>query len=1078
MEFEMTMAGHAPNPAVRNPQQSERRLAVACPSGRTWQAVPRLLALLLATSLFWGCSDDTGGAEASGSDAGWDTAGPPREDAGAGADAQADATPMDADTVEPLDSGNLDIALPETDADASAAEGDAATDAAVDAGPVELRIAGLDPSRGPVEGGTGFALRGTGLSAQSVVYFGSQQARATFVEGVVVGEVPAGTGPGPVNVKVLDPTLGQATLVDGYTYTTRLELVSVSPVRLPVDGNVEVSVYGHGFTSGTRVSFGGTTGLRHTLVDATHLRVLAPPHGAGSVEVRATTPDATASLEGAVTYYETVRIDRVRAASGPTQGGQSVTVSGAGFANGMTVEFGGRRANVATVSASGAEATVMTPAHPEGIVDLRIETAQGDAALLQGAYYYGARPDSFALGAVAPGQGPSSGGTDVALTGAGLSAPGLTVSFGDQAAAVIDRGPGHAIVRIPAHAPGVVDVVISDGVGQSSRLAQSFRYVRDLWIDGLTPPQGDTGGQNLVEIRGEGFTGATRVRFGAIAASLRVLSDTRLEATAPAQAAGTVDVSVEREGLVATLRQGYRYTEALEVQGMQPVRGSIAGNTYVLLRGQGFAAPVQVRFGTELAPLVEVLDAQTLAVRTPAHPSGDVAVEVVSGGQQAAAPGRYTYFNPGSRFGGAWGGPVQGAVNVTVYSSGGAPLEGAFVMLSTNARTPYQGVTNADGLVTLSGPHVYGDQTVTAVAAEHSSATVQRVNAENITIFLNPPPSDGPPPPGPPTAQFQGNVNGLDKVAEPGPGEYRMAIVYATKRDPWAREPEPGDGNVLFANGPYTINTRIGDLALVAVGGLYNNTTQKFRPLAMGVARYLFAAEGGSYTVNLELNIRLDQVLTFKFGNAPRGANGPTYNEATPYLDFGVEGVFGGIDVATGPGDIIQALHQAPLTGVLADAAYLVVGGAYSTDGNAPLSEGFKRNVTDVDNPIIMPMLPTVPFIYTPRSGERLVNGLVEFTRDASALPNLYYVQVQTFMGQTVWDGFLPGNATSFRFPDFPSFAHLPPEQRPVPYPGGSYVLLMIGISKPGLTYENFSYSDLSFDVWDAYSFTYQIIQF
>src|SRR5690606_10005242 len=116
-------------------------------------------------------------------------------------------------------------------------------------------------------------------------------------------------------------------------------------------------------------------------VDPTLMRVLAPARAAGVVDVRLSSEDASAVLPEAVTYFETLRIDQARPASGPTTGGQQVTLSGGGFAPGMTVELGGRAATLTSVSPDGLEAVIVTPTGQAGMTSARVVTPEGDAAL-------------------------------------------------------------------------------------------------------------------------------------------------------------------------------------------------------------------------------------------------------------------------------------------------------------------------------------------------------------------------------------------------------------------------------------------------------------------------------------------------------------------------------------------------------------------------------------------------------------------------------------------------------------------------------------------------------------------------
>lgn len=938
-----------------------------------------------------------------------------------------------------------------------------------------LRVDQISPTRGPLEGGTAFVITGAGFTDDTGVFFGGRRATVRLVDGALVGEAPVGVAPGPVTLKVQDATYGDDTLPDGYTYTTALTLSALSPDRLPTRGGVEVTLQGAGFDAQTRVSFGGQTALQHTLVSDRVLRVLAPPHAAGAVDVRATNRDASAVLPEGATYFEALTITSVVPATGPTAGGQQATIFGTALEAGMTVDFGGQPALVLSVEADGSKASVRTPAHPEGLINVQVTSTAGDAALAQGAYFYSdsATP---ALARVTPSEGPLSGGIDVELLGAALNTAGITARIGGKLANITNASAGRLLLKLPVgDALGAVDVTIEDAAGTIlDTLPGAFTYVQDLWIDRVTPSTGDAAGGTTLTIEGEGFTNTTRVLIGGAPATFTVTSPTTLEVTTPPHSAGKVDIIVERGQVRATFRDGFTYTEPLEVFGFSPVRGSVAGNTYVEVRGRGFVSGAQVRFGQEDGVDVQVIDSATLSVRTPPQNIGTVPVSVTLGQDTVQAADQYTYFNPGARFGGAWGAPIQGAVNVTVYSSGGGPIDGAFVMLSTRAETVYQGTTNPDGMVTLSGPDVLGEQTITATAAGHSSATVQRVDAENVTILLDPPPNPQQPPPGPQPATFTGNLTGLNKVAIPGPGEFLMAVVVTSQVDRFTDNPPPGDGGVLLNNGPYTITSRLGDVALIALGGLYNNNTQTFTPLSMGIKRYLFASEGQTQTVDIDLNIPLDQTLPVKLTDVPTLASGTVTNQAQAWLDLGFEGVFGELPVGTSTTDLIQIEHLPALSGDLANASYFIEGGAYASTG--ALSVGMADGITTLGQLTALPTLLGIPEITTPQAGGSPTNGVVQFNYNSPNRPDFFYVRFETFMQQKKWDAFFPGTVNGFQLPTFPDFSHLPAEDRPVPYTGEPLIMLIIAIDKPGAQFNTFTYNDLDQRQWDAYALTYQFI--
>ena len=959
-------------------------------------------------------------------------------------------------STSPIDLGAFDFGAPEEDQ-----------------GLLPLTFAQVTPSRGPVDGGTPFVIDGTGFTANTVVFFGSQQASVELVSGVLVGETPVAQGPGPVTIRLIDPDQGDVIQEDAFTYTPTFTLSAVSPSRVPVAGLIEVEVQGRGFDAETRVSFGSHTALSHELVDDTLLRVIAPPHAEGSVDVRVSNLDATRVLGDAVTYYTPTQIHDVKPGSGPLQGGQVVEVSGDGFEPGMEFRFGSQLAIVEYVKVQQGDdvAAVRTPAVGSGgLVHVSALTPSGQAALKTNAYFYAEDSSVLDIVQIDPARGPASGGQSVRLIGTGFThMPPVTVSFGGNNATVLKQQEGYLLVSTPSSATlGSADVLI-DGT-----LVGSYEYLMDLQVNAVAPSEVSVSGGEVVTVSGTGFDANTSVFVGGVeATSVTVLSDSELEVVTPPYPAGAVDIKVVRDGLEDTLEDCLTYVENIEIYGFDPVRGSIAGGTYVTFRGRALDQIKDVSFGNQIVQELIYLDSQTLALKTPAALlPGSVPVSFTTlAGNVIHASQEYLYFNPGARFGGAWGSSIQGAVNVTVYSQGGGSIENAFVMLSSRADTQYQGFTDSNGMITLSGPEVFGEQSVTAIAAGYSSATVQRVDAENITIFLSPPPNPGNPPGGPLPATFRGQLTGLNKLAEPGPSQFAMAMVLTTQLTPGTPNPSPGSQNTLLADGEYIINTRLGDLALIALGGLYDNNTQTFTPLRMGVVRYLFASEGMVYNdVDIDLDIVLDQTLSIKMNNTPSYPTGPSGKQVKTWMDFGFEGVFGGLPVARGDdsASLLQINSLPELVDQLSDVD-LFIEASTTTGGNAPYSVGLLRGVTQLNQILNVDML-DVPIMTSPSEGARPQDNLITFSYNSPDKPDLYYVRVQTLMQETRWEGFLPGDATSLSLPDFPDFSSLPPELRPFPYSNELLMIAIIAIKQPGLDFNQFDYTSLNQELWTAYS--------
>jgi len=94
-----------------------------------------------------------------------------------------------------------------------------------------------------------------------------------------------------------------------------------------------------------------------------------------------------------------------------------------------------------------------------------------------------------------------------------------------------------------------------------------------------------------VTITGTNFTGATKVLFGAVAAtSFSVVSSTSITAVSPAQAAAAHNVYVTtRTGTSAPMAADeFTYSATLTVTSISPTSGPVAGDTTLTINGTNF----------------------------------------------------------------------------------------------------------------------------------------------------------------------------------------------------------------------------------------------------------------------------------------------------------------------------------------------------------------------------------------------------------------------------------------------------------------------------------------------------------
>jgi IPT/TIG domain/Bacterial Ig-like domain (group 3) len=241
-------------------------------------------------------------------------------------------------------------------------------------------------------------------------------------------------------------------------------------------------------------------------------------------------------------------------------------------------------------------------------------------------------------------------------------------------------------------------------------------------ITGLSPASGPATGGTSVVISGSGFSGATVVDFGSVAAtSFTVTNDGSITATAP-PGADTQDVTVTTPiGTSATSSSDvYRYVPV--VTAVSPASGPTAGGRFVTITGSGFTGATFVDFGFTSAGNYTVNNPGSITVESPSGSAGTVDVTVTTAGGTSAtgAADRFTYVSPPTVTGVSPStGPAGGGTSVTVTGSGFTGASG--VAFGSTAATAYQ--VKSDTQITATSPQGAGTVDVTVTAAGGTSAT-------------------------------------------------------------------------------------------------------------------------------------------------------------------------------------------------------------------------------------------------------------------------------------------------------------------------------------------------------------------
>lgn len=160
--------------------------------------------------------------------------------------------------------------------------------------------------------------------------------------------------------------------------------------------------------------------------------------------------------------------------------------------------------------------------------------------------------------------GPTAGGNTVNITGTGFTGA-TAVKFGAQdAMGYVVVNDTQIAATAPGNGPGTYNVTVTSAHGTSATSSGTqYTYVAAPTVTAVSPTAGPTAGGTTVVITGTGFSaapGTGAVKFGAANATYTINSNTQITATAPANAAGTYDITVATPGGTSATSASDQYT--------------------------------------------------------------------------------------------------------------------------------------------------------------------------------------------------------------------------------------------------------------------------------------------------------------------------------------------------------------------------------------------------------------------------------------------------------------------------------------------------------------------------------------
>jgi hypothetical protein len=524
-------------------------------------------------------------------------------------------------------------------------------------------VTAIGTSVGPVAGGTTVTITGTGFTGisgstgVSAVYFGLLPATSFKINSAtqITAVSPAGSA-GTVDITVAGAGGASTTsTADQFIYAALPTLTGISPTAGPLAGATSVTITGSGFTGTgftavTGVKFGTLAASNFTVVSATQITATSPAESAGVVNVTVTGPGGTSTTSTAdqYTYMAAPTVTGVSPTSGPAAGGATVTITGAGFSAATAVDFGTVAAASFSIN-SATQITAVSPAVAAGTVDVTVVSPGGTSTVSPADRFTSVAPPTVTgvsvtsgpTAGVTPAAGALAGGATVTVKGIGF-VTGAIVEFGTTAATnVVVNGAGTQLTATSpaATAAGTVNITVTGPGGVSATsTADQFIYLAVPAVTGVSPASGSLA-SGTVTIAGSGFTDATAVAFGTLAAtSFTVNSDSQITAVRPAEAAGTVDVTVTGPSGTSTTSTAdqFSYLAAPTVTGISPAAGPTAGSSSVVITGTALSGATIVDFGTLAATSFTINSATQITAVDPAAATSTVNVTVTTPGGVSA----------------------------------------------------------------------------------------------------------------------------------------------------------------------------------------------------------------------------------------------------------------------------------------------------------------------------------------------------------------------------------------------------------------------------------------------------------
>jgi len=477
-------------------------------------------------------------------------------------------------------------------------------------------ITSISKLTGSTAGETNLTITGTNFTGATSVTFGGIAATSLSVVNstTITCITPARTTAGAVDI-IVTTGGGPSSAFSSFTYITPPNITGILPSSGSTAGGTSVTITGTNFTGATSVTFDGLAATTINVVNNTTITCITPARSAGAVGIIVTTGGGPSSEFSSFTYNTPPNITGISSLTGSTTGGTSITITGTSFTGATSVTFGGVAAT-SLILVDSTTITCITPARATaGAVGVIVITGGGPSGAFS-SFTYILPPN---IKSMTPSSVSRVGGTIVTITGTNFIGA-TSVTLGGLNATSFNVVNGTSITCItPARTTGgMVSVIVTTGGGPSNAFS-TFIYAP--FVSAILPAFGTRTGGTGVKITGIGFTGATSVTFGGIAATnVSVFNPTTITCKTPAGiAAGEVGVIVSTGNGPSNTFSSFTYLTPPNITSISPSYGGTIGGSIVIITGKCFTGVSSVLFGGIKVKSLRVIDDTTITCVTAAR---------------------------------------------------------------------------------------------------------------------------------------------------------------------------------------------------------------------------------------------------------------------------------------------------------------------------------------------------------------------------------------------------------------------------------------------------------------------------